>query len=136
MMARRVIAAVAIAPALDGAATEIYRCTTPGGGVSYQEQPCSRDGVKLDLPTTFPEVDAAARELLLQREAALDRRLEAQRERLSREEMTRITARAQVAAAQAAAAPVVEPVYVFGWPVRMMRMPLRPHRIPERSPLR
>jgi hypothetical protein len=88
------------------------------------------------MPSSFPEVDTAARERLLERETALDRRLEAQRERLSREEMTRISTRAQVAVAQAAA-PAVEPAYIVaGWPIVMARPPFGARRIHPRGLLR
>jgi hypothetical protein len=126
MKARIFFAAVALAPFMQCAAADIYRCATPGGGISYQELPCHGVGAKTDLPTNFPEVNIAARETLLQREAALERRLEAQRERLSREEMTRITARAQVAAAEATVRPVAEPVYLAGWPPGVSRWRHRP----------
>jgi hypothetical protein len=132
------VAALVVAPSLAWAAPEIFRCSTPSGSISYQELPCApnNDAGKVDVPSIFPEIDLAARERLLQREAALDHRLEAERERLSREEMTRISARAQVAAAQAAAAPAVEPVYAAGWPILMTRMPFNARRIHPRTLLR
>jgi hypothetical protein len=95
-----IAAAIAVAATFDCNAAPIYRCFTSNLGVSYQETPCTVDNYAGEFNfSDFPEVNAAARERLLQREAALDNRLEAQRERLSREEMTRISARAQVAAA-------------------------------------
>ena len=129
MRVRIVAATFALVPFVQCAAADIYRCASPRGAVSYQELPCHGEGGKTDLPTNFPEVNLAARETLLQREAALERRLEAERERLSREEMTRITARAQVAAAEATARPVPEPVYIATWPLRGPRLPFRTHRI-------
>lgn len=73
------------------AAAEIYRCTAKGGTVTYQQFPCSAsEGVTvLDLPASFPPVDGEARQRLFEREAALDRRLEAQRERDTREAVAR-----------------------------------------------
>jgi hypothetical protein len=73
------------------AAAEIYRCTAKGGAVTYQQFPCSAsEGVTvLDLPASFPPVDGEARQRLFEREAALDRRLEAQRERDTREAVAR-----------------------------------------------
>jgi hypothetical protein len=126
-----VAAALAAAATFDCNAGPVYRCFTSNLGVSYQEAACTpgNDAGELDL-SNFPAVNAAERERVLQREAALDRRLEAQRERLSREEMTRISARAQVAAARAAAAAPAEPVYFTGgWPTLRARAPLRP-RVP------
>lgn len=131
------VAAFAFASAHDCAAAEIFRCSTPNGSLSYQELACApnNDVGKVDVPSIFPDIDVAARERLLQREAALDQRLEAERERLSREEMTRIWARAQVAAAQAAAAPAIEPGYATGWPILMTRMPfarrIHPRALPR-----
>ena len=99
--------------------SEVYRCAA-GGSVSYQEFPCTADAreVKIALPQSFPEVNAASRGELLAREAALDKRLEAERDRLSREEIARKQAAAQVAAAQALAAPPAEPVYYAAIPYR------------------
>jgi hypothetical protein len=115
MKARYFVAAAIAIATFDCNAAPIYRCFTSNLGVSYQETPCTpdNDAGALDL-SNFPAVNAAERERIFQREAALDRRLEAERERLSREEMTRISARAQVAAAEAAYAPAVEPVYYTG----------------------
>ena len=108
-----VIAVLAVGWALNAPATEIFRCSTAKGGVAYQEFPCAPDAqaASFQVPSAYPEVNAAAREQLLRREAALDRRLEAARERLSREEMTRTAARAQ--------APANEPAYVIAWPARI-----------------
>ncbi|HSN21033.1 MAG TPA: DUF4124 domain-containing protein [Usitatibacter sp.] len=87
---------------------EIFRCTSPAGGVTYQQSPCSaREAAKrLDIPDAFPAVDTGERERLLAREAALDRRLEAQRERESREAMAR-AAQAPAAPPQAAPEPAI-----------------------------
>jgi hypothetical protein len=137
MKARYLVAAIAVAT-FDCTAAPIYRCFTPNLGVSYQETPCApeHDAGELAL-SNFPAVNAAERERILQREAALDRRLEAERERLSREEMTRISARAQVAAAQAAQPPAVEPAYYGGgWPVIAARLPFAGRRHPPRVLLR
>ena len=130
-------AALGLLAATPAVAAEIFRCSTPGGSISYQQFPCApgSEAGRIDIPTAYPDIDAAARDRLLQREAALDRRLEAERERLSREEMTRITARAQVAAAQAVA-PAPEPVYSVGWPVVLARRPFPTHRMHRPTLLR
>ncbi len=100
------LAALLMFAATEASAAEIFRCSTPSGSIAYQQFPCApdNDAGTLDVPSAYPDVDVAARERLLQRAAAADQRLEAQRDRLSREEMTRVVARAQVEAAQAAAA--------------------------------
>jgi hypothetical protein len=126
-----IAAAIAVLATLDCNATPVHRCFTANLGVSYQEAACEpgNDAGELDL-ANFPAVNAAERERVLQREAALDRRLDAERERLSREEMTRISARAQVAAARAAAAAPAEPAYYTGgWPILRTRPPVR-SRVP------
>lgn len=98
-----------VAACLDaGAASGIYRCTAPGGAVTYQEIPCptTSEGQATNLPTSFPEVDRAERERLLRRgdeaEWRLMRRLEiesaeriARAEQASRERIAMIEAEAQ-----------------------------------------
>ncbi len=73
------------------ATAEIYRCTAKSGAVTYQQIPCpaSESVTVLDLPATFPAADPQERQRLFEREAALDRRLEAQRERDNREAVAR-----------------------------------------------
>jgi len=82
-----VAAVCAVFPASAG----IFRCTAADGSVSYQEMACAdtEHTRMLDIPTQFPQADPAARERLFAREAELDRRLEAQRERDSRESVAR-----------------------------------------------
>jgi len=92
------VAAVALpAPAA------ILRCTSARGAVTYQESPCppSEAARVVHVPASFPAIDPRERERLFEREAALDRRLEARRERESREAIAR--------AAQEAAAPKAQP---------------------------
>ncbi|HUI98655.1 MAG TPA: DUF4124 domain-containing protein [Usitatibacter sp.] len=69
------------------AQAQIYRCTSPSGDVTYQQDPCAaRESTKVvDVPASYPAVDSAERDRLFAREAALDQRLEAERERWSRE---------------------------------------------------
>ena len=119
------MAGVLLGFTLDAGAAAIYRCRG-ADGIAYQQFPCAAGAVAdaLEIAESYPQPDMAARERLLRREAALDRRLEAERERLSREEMTRIAARAQVDAARAAAAAAVEarePGYEGGWPLVRVR---------------
>jgi len=90
----------------------IYRCTSPSGEVSYQQTACAgHDEARVvDVPESYPAADSAERERLFAREAALDRRLEAERERESREAMARAAA---AAVAPAPAPPEAEPQ--IGW---------------------
>ena len=69
----------------------IFRCTALSGAVTYQQSPCAsqEDAQRLDIPDRYPAVDTAQRERLLERAAQLDRRLEARRERESREALAR-----------------------------------------------
>jgi hypothetical protein len=102
------------------ATAEIYRCTAKGGAVTYQQIPCpgSENGTVLDVPASYPAADAQERERLFQREAALDRRLEAERERLSRESIAR--------ALQPPLPPTVEPAEPqVIWPIAPL---FRAHR--------
>lgn len=110
--------------ALAGAAqAEVFRCTSAAGAVTYQEVPCAADQAAriVDLPERYPAADGAERDRLFQREAALDRRLEAERERLTRETIARIS-RPPAAEAQAP-----EPQVVLFVPAHL-RSP-RPSRI-------
>jgi hypothetical protein len=133
-MKPRFIACAFFAFAAVDAAAAMYRCVTPGGGVSYQELPCAREdaGGPVNVPSEFPEINAEGRARLLQREADMYRRLEAERERLSREEMTRISARAQVAAAQASAPVAADPpiYYAPAWPMAFPRPHFGVNRVP------
>jgi hypothetical protein len=81
-----VIAACTALPA----SAAIFRCTAADGSVSYQEFECpASDHTRtLDVPTQYPTVDSTRRAELFAREAELDKRLEAQRERDSREAAT------------------------------------------------
>lgn len=80
---------VVLALAALPAAAEIYRCSD-GGRVTYQEIPCvTAAGELTAIPTSFPPPNAAERDRLFEREAALYRRLEARRERELKEAMLR-----------------------------------------------
>ena len=70
------LALLAAAPAL--AAPAIYRCTTSGGAVAYQEIPCPAGAHSrtTDIPAVdYPEVNRVERDRLLARAAALEERL-------------------------------------------------------------
>ena len=64
------------------AAAEIVRCAAPDGRVTYQQIPCeSGTEARVGIPSEYPAPNSTERDRLLAREAALDRRLEAERER-------------------------------------------------------
>ena len=115
------------APAL----ADVFRCTAPAGGVTYQQVPCPNDNAErvLPLPEQFPEVNREARQALLQREAALEaRQLEREKMdtalRIARED--RLAREAEARAQQLAAEPST-PFYLVAQPLRLRPMPLR-HR--------
>jgi hypothetical protein len=112
------LAVVALSPPIAGA--EIFRCVAPGGGVTYQEISCgdSHAESRPAIPSEYPPVNEAERGRLFAREAALDNRLEARRERETREQLARAereaeTERMRLAAAEAAAA---QSQYVLAYP--------------------
>lgn len=133
-MGRTILAAglLAVGPLATHAA--VFRCTAPDGAVTYQELPCpEKSGARaLDVPTEYPPIDARQRQDLMQREVALYQRLEARRERESREAIASIGADAQVQAAQAQAQ-AVSPGYVLGWPRALWPRPIHRSQRPLRS---
>ncbi len=100
------VAALACAVLACPARADIYRCTDASGAVTYQQSACDApDAKRLDIAESYPPVASGERERLLAREAALDRRLEARRERESREALARAALQAAVAPVPEAAAP-------------------------------
>ena len=109
-------------------AAPIYRCID-AGTVTYQEQACASAGERVAIPDTYPEVNRAERDRLLQREAALEARLLKRAEIESAERIARENRRAreiELAAERERAQPA-EPVYVVPVIARPHR-PVRPHR--------
>lgn len=113
--------AILAALSLPGVALgDIVRCVAPGGAVTYQSVPC--DGAHLEtrppIPSEFPPANTAERERLLAREAALDRRLEARRDRETQEAIARAErqAREELARAEMAAAAAERQQYVIAYP--------------------
>lgn len=78
MTTKAILAGVALAAvALQAGAGSIYRCTSPGGGITYQETACAGEdtGGVANIPTAYPDFNVVERDRLLQREAMLDSRL-------------------------------------------------------------
>jgi hypothetical protein len=103
--------ALAFVLAAPAAHAEVFRCTSGSGSVTYQEIPCG-GGERLqivDLPASYPAPNTAERDRLFQREAALDQRLEARRERDAREAVARMSQPIVQAAPQ-------EPQYAWFFP--------------------
>jgi hypothetical protein len=138
MRARNTILALGLLPLALGplsASAGIFRCAEPGMAVSYQEMPCADPSMAstLDVPTEYPAIDAQKRDRLLQREAALDQRLEARRERESRETIATIGRDAQVQAAEAEAEAAAA-AYFMAWPhAPGLRLLHRAHRPPRHT---
>jgi hypothetical protein len=107
------LASACFVPLLAGA--EIYRCQS-SNGTAYQQLPCGEEapGGLAGIASEYPPANLAERDRLFQREEAMYKRLEAQRERLSQESRVRS---ALVAAAPAEDAQVT-PVFVAMQPVR------------------
>ncbi|MDQ3028265.1 MAG: hypothetical protein M3R58_17410 [Pseudomonadota bacterium] len=119
--------AVAALPAA-ASASDIVRCIAAGGGITYQQAPCPEASSErfLAIATEYPAPNLAERDRLLQREAALYRRLEARREREAQEAVLReerqereaSLERARVTAAAAAAVQFPQLIVVSRWPGR------------------
>jgi len=104
------------------AGAEIVRCVDSRGAITYQEIACpaSTNSERTSIPTDFPAQNLAERDRLFAREAALDRRLEARRERELREAQARAErgAERERQAAMLAAAQAAQPQYLVVYPVR------------------
>ena len=112
---------LAMAPAAQAASSEIFRCTAPNGSVTYQQFPCATPGAvqAVEIALSFPDPDSAQRDRLCEREAALDKRLEAMRDRLTAESVARISRPEPVVVVQ-------EPTYIVNrWPGRPARSGIR-----------
>jgi hypothetical protein len=90
-MAARLLPVLALALASAAHAGEIVRCKVAGGGVTYQHGPCAgpAEESRLRIATDFPEPNKAESQRIFDREAALDRRLEARRDRELQEQQMR-----------------------------------------------
>jgi Domain of unknown function (DUF4124) len=75
-MKRELLALGFLVMSLPAAAAGIYRCTSPSGGVTYQEVACdgATSGGLSGIPTSFPEVNTAERERLLHQVALMEER--------------------------------------------------------------
>jgi len=115
------------------AAGEIVRCMAKGGAVTYQEAPCPEASAErsIGIPTDYPKPNFSERDRLLAREAELDKRLEARRDREVQElavREARAAREAELEMARLAAAQ--QPQYLLAYPY--WRPQVRPHRSPPR----
>ena len=117
------VAATAMAASSVVPAAEIVRCVDSGGGITYQHVACpDRTSTQASgIPTEFPEPNYLERDRLFAREAALDRRLEARRDREIQESQMREAraereAERERMAAMLATAQAAQPQYVIAYP--------------------
>jgi hypothetical protein len=119
------LAGATLALAATGTSAAVFRCTEGDGSITYQDTACTGNAAEkaTDIPTQFPPPNDAERARLLQREAELEQRLEARRERESREAMMRM-------ASVPAPAPAPEPQYAEVYPLYLPYAMPRPHLRP------
>ncbi|HEX5129145.1 MAG TPA: DUF4124 domain-containing protein [Usitatibacter sp.] len=129
---RATVALAACLAATGAAAQDIVRCKDARGAVTYQPAPCPdrTEQSRPQIPASYPEPNKAERQHIFEREAALDKRLEARRDRELQEQQMR-EARAEreaerrhreILAAQA------EPQYVIAYPAWRRHAPASPPR--------
>jgi hypothetical protein len=125
---------------LPAAADDIVRCKDARGAITYQPSPCPErtEESRLQVPVSFPEPNRAESQRIFEREAALDRRLEARRDRELQEQQMR-EARAEREAERerlAALAAQQPPQYAIAYPPwRGYSGPARPiQHLPRMAP--
>ena len=134
--------------AVPASAAEIVRCVGPAG-ITYQHGPCAeaQSESRPAIPTEFPPANMMERDRLLAREAALDRRLEARRDRETQEHLARTALQqreaevemlARIAAAEPPLYGVAYPYWqpAFGSPARGVGAIRGAPRVPRPTPLR
>ena len=120
-------------------ANDIVRCRDARGAVTYQPAPCPdrTEESPTRIATAYPEPNKAESQRIFEREAALDKRLEARRDReLVEQQMREARAereaerqRLEILAAQA------QPQYAIAYPLWPGYGPARPvHHLPRHSP--
>jgi hypothetical protein len=126
MRVRLRILATAVLASGGVAHAAVFRCTADDGRVTYQDTACAPtdEAVATGIPTQYPPVNDAERARILEREAELERRLEARRERAAREAAVRI-ATAPPEPAPPPPEPVLDAYPLF---VPYYLPPHRPHR--------
>jgi hypothetical protein len=130
--------AVATLAAQSAAAQDIARCKDARGAVTYQPAPCPdrTEESRPRIPASYPEPNKAESQRIFEREAALDRRLEARRDREMQEQQMR-EARAEREAErrhQEMLAAQAQPQYVVAYPLWRGHGPARPmHHLPRFS---
>ena len=115
-----VIAAASLAVQGAGAAQDIVRCKDARGAITYQPSPCPdrTEESRPQIPASYPEPNKAESQRIFEREAALDKRLEARRDRETQEQQMR-EARAEREAERERAAQIAaqQQQYVIAYPL-------------------
>ena len=92
-MVRSLLVAASLATlwTLSAQANDIVRCKAAGGGITYQPAPCPdrTEESPTRIATAYPEPNKAESQRIFEREAALDKRLEARRDRELQEQQMR-----------------------------------------------
>ncbi|HEY2630129.1 MAG TPA: DUF4124 domain-containing protein [Usitatibacter sp.] len=121
---------------LPAAAAGIYRCTSPTGGVTYQETACdgSTSGGLSGIPTSFPEVNTTERDRLLRQVALLeDRELKRyeidSRERVAQSDIAAREREAQAAMSAQSSDAYGGPYYFAGGGGRLIPIMGRQHNV-------
>jgi hypothetical protein len=141
MSLRMALALATACLAAQGAvAQDIVRCKDARGAVTYQPAPCPdrTEESRPRIASDFPEPNKAESQRIFEREAALDKRLEARRDRELVEQQMR-EARAEREAERERAALLAaqaQPQYAIAYPLwRGGYGPNRPvHHLPRYSP--
>ena len=113
------------------AAQDIVRCKDTRGAITYQPSPCPdrTEESRPRIATSYPEPNTAESQRIFEREAAVDKRLEARRDRELQEQQMR-EARAEREAererAAALAAQAQQQQYAIGYPLWRAYGPARP----------
>ena len=101
-------------------ASDIVRCKDSRGATTYQPSPCPdrSEESRPQIPASYPEPNKAESQRIFEREAALDKRLEARRDRETQEQQMR-EARAEREAERERAAQIAaaQQQYVIAYPL-------------------
>jgi len=140
MSLRLALAIAAATLAAQGAAAEdIVRCRDARGAITYQPAPCPdrTEESRPRIATAYPEPNKAESQRIFEREAALDRRLEARRDReLVEQQMREARAEREAERLAALAAQAQQPQYAIAYGAsRGWYGPVHPVRhLPRHSP--
>ena len=129
-MTPRAILVVATAlVSLPGVANDIVRCKDASGAITYQPAPCPdrTEESRPQIPASYPEPNKAESQRIFEREAALDKRLEARRDReLQEQQMREARAEREEERRRAELLAQQQQQYAIAYPLRYYGGPVRP----------